>query len=307
MTGTREQWCVAVEPGEAETVRQDLLGRGILDRTLRPRRDGGRILFPVLRAEGATGRADFQPHPVAENLPRHELVGGIAIMQENDPEEASRLLRARPGLHTVLYPESAVEGTYRTRRFIVLAGETTTRTRYTEYGMRFEIDLAVAYFSARLANERQHIAGLLETGERVLDMFAGVGPFAVALAAHARVVYACDINPAAVHLMAENIMLNRRRNVVPVLADAGHLAGVLPRAFDRIIMNLPVSAAGFLGSAARLCRDGGTIHFYVLQSETGEYLPLLRNMTGGRITEREVRSYSPAQHHAVYDVEMRNR
>jgi tRNA (guanine37-N1)-methyltransferase len=305
MTGTREQWCVAVEAAGAEAVRQDLLGQGILDRTLRPRREGRYILFPVLVPEGAIGRADFRPHPVAEDLPRHELVGGIAIMQENDPEEARRLLRARPGLHTVLYPESAVEGIYRTRRFTVLAGDDTTRTRYTEYGMRFDIDLAVAYFSARLANERQHIAGMMGTGERVLDMFAGVGPFAVALAAHARVVYASDINPAAVHLMAENIILNRRRNVVPVLADAGHLAGVLPRMFDRIIMNLPVSSAGFLAKAARLCREGGTIHFYALQSETGEYLPLLGNVTCGRITERKVRSYSPAQHHAVYDVEIR--
>ncbi|NYT05674.1 MAG: methyltransferase [Methanomicrobiales archaeon] len=302
-----EQWYVKAARSEAEAVRRALLESGILDRSLRPRREGDAVLFPVITPDGAGGRAAFEPHVRHEELPRHELVGGIAIMQEKDAGAARALLAARPSLHTVLFAESAVEGVYRTRRFAVLAGEETTRTRYTEYGMRFEIDLSVAYFSARLANERQRIAALMAPGERVLDMFAGVGPFAVALAPRARIVYANDINPGAVHLMAANIRTNRRGNVVPVLGDAGRLAGIFAPCFDRIIMNLPAGSAAFLDGAAALCRNGATIHFYALQSEEGEFMPALRRLTDGRIAERVVRSYSPAQHHAVYDVRINKR
>jgi tRNA (guanine37-N1)-methyltransferase len=238
------------------------------------------------------------------DLPRHELIGGIAIMQEDDREGARRLLASRPSLHTVLSPESAVEGEYRTRRFVCLAGEETTRTRHVEYGLRFDIDLAEAYFSARLANERQRLLGLMRDGERVLDMFAGVGPFAIALAERAGLVVASDINPGAVRLMIRNIGTNRRTNVLPVLADARTLGAVFPPVFDRIVMNLPVTSAVFLPTACRLCREGGWIHFYALQSREGEYLDLLAEHTQGRIRERFVRSYSPAQHHAVYDVEL---
>ena len=95
------------------------------------------------------------------------------------PLQQGNSLRSRPSLHTVLFPLSEVEGEYRTRRFEVLAGEPTTRTTCTEYGNRLVIDLSLAYFSARLSTERQRIAGLMEEDECVLDMFAGIGPFAI--------------------------------------------------------------------------------------------------------------------------------
>jgi tRNA (guanine37-N1)-methyltransferase len=80
---------------------------------------------------------------------------------------------------------------------------------------------------------------------------------------------------------------------------------VCSREWDRVIMNLPPMAAQFLETAFDLCRDGGWIHFYALQSEQGEFLPLIEAHTAGNIDERVVRSYSPSQHHAVYDIEVR--
>jgi tRNA (guanine37-N1)-methyltransferase len=278
---------------------------GLLDRTLRPRRDGDELLVPVTDRIEHAERATFEERPQPEALPRHELVGGIALLQEKDVPGAEQLLASRPSLHTVLYPESAVEGEFRTRSFTLLAGEDTTRTRYIEYGMRFEIDLAVAYFSPRLANERQRVLRLMGEGERVFDLFAGVGPFAITLAKKAGVVFASDINPGAVHLMVDNLHLNHVDNVVPVLADARRIGSVCAREWDRVIMNLPLMAAQFLDTAFALCRDGGWIHFYALQSEQGEFLPLIEAYTAGEIDERVVRSYSPSQHHAVYDIEVR--
>lgn len=300
----REQWCIRVHVSEAEGVRRSLMERDLLDATLKPRREGEFLLFPVTEDLETGERAAFEERPQPEALPRHELIGGIALLQEKDAAEAERLLASRPSLHTVLYPESAVEGEFRTRSFTLLAGKDTTRTRYVEYGMRFDIDLAVAYFSPRLANERQRVLRLTGEGERVFDLFAGVGPFAVTLARKAEVVFASDINPGAVHLMVENLHLNRIRNVVPVLADATRMGRVCGRDWDRVIMNLPLMSAQFLETAFDLCREGGRIHFYTLQSEQGEFLSRIVAYTDGTINERLVRSYSPSQHHAVYDIEV---
>ena len=56
-------------------------------------------------------------------------------------------------------------------------------------------------------------------------MFAGVGPFAITLAKTASLVVASDLNPKAIGLMLENLEKNRVKNVLPLLADARHLAG----------------------------------------------------------------------------------
>lgn len=299
-----EQWCLAVPRREAEETRRRLLEEGLLDRRFRPRPEGDAVLFPVTEEVLGAVRCEFEAVPERLVLPRHELVGGIAIMQENDPEGAERLLASRPSLDTVLFPETAVEGEYRTRRFAVLAGVPSTRTRVTEYGHSFDVDLSLAYFSARLSTERQRVLGAMEEGERVLDMFAGVGPFAITLAGKAGFVVAADLNPAAVHLLIENIALNRAGNVIPMLADAAHLPRLGFAPFDRVVMNLPLAAPEFLPAAAALCRDGGTIHLYALEEQEGEYLPLIREVTRGEVVERQVRTYSPGKWHAVYDIVM---
>lgn len=296
------QWCLAVPKREAEATRRRLLEEGILDRRYKPRPEGDAILLPVAEEIPGAVLCEVEAVPERLDLPRHELVGGIAILQENDPEGAERLLSSRPSVTTVLFPETPVEGEYRTRRFSVLAGTPTTRTRVTEYGLRFDVDLAHAYFSARLSTERQRVLGMMEEGEWVLDMFAGVGPFAITLAQKAALVVAADLNPAAVHLMVENIALNRAKNVIPMLADAAHLPRLGFKPFDRIIMNLPFAAVEFLPAAVALCRDGGTIHLYALEEREGEFLPRIREVTGGEVVERQVRTYSPGKWHAVYDV-----
>ncbi len=299
-----EQWCLIAPKQEAERTRRRLLDNGLLDRRYKPRSEGDAVLLPVIGEITGAIRRNFEAVPERTELPRHELVGGIAIMQDDDAEAAQRLLSSRPSLHTVLFPETPVEGEYRTRRFAVLAGAPTTRTRVIEYGLRFDVDLALAYFSARLSTERQRILRAMEDGEQVLDMFAGVGPFAITLARRAGVVFAADLNPAAVHLLAQNIATNRAANVIPVLADATHLPRLGFAPFDRIIMNLPLAAPAFLPAAAALCRTGGTIHLYALEEREGEHLPGIRAATAGEVTERQVRTYSPGKWHAVYDIVM---
>ncbi len=286
-----------------EATRLTLLRQGLLDQNLKIRAEGSELVFPVLFPQEARTRDEFEPMERSPSLPRHELVGGIAIIQDRDPVGAEELLHSRPSIHTVLHPLSAVEGKYRTKRFEVLAGTPTMRTEYTEYGHRFIIDLGVAYFSPRLSEERQRILHFMGESEQVLDMFAGVGPFAITLSAKAALVIASDINPDAVSLMMENSLMNRTENLLPVLADASILPRMFPRRFSRVIMNLPLGGARFLDAAFSVCRSGGFIHFYTLQSEVGEYADLLHHYPVTSVKERRVRSYSPGTWHAVYDIQ----
>jgi tRNA (guanine37-N1)-methyltransferase len=300
-----EQWGIRVPAQQGEKLRRSLIDEGVLDLSLKVRREGSTLILPVTEPREGAQRCEFESMPERQVLPRHELVGGIAIMQDHDSKGAEKILHSRPSLHTVLFASSEVCGEYRTREFEVLAGVPTTRTEVVEYGHRFTVDLSKAYFSARLSSERQRILEQVTGNEMILDMFAGVGPFAITLAARATLVVASDINPQAIILMLENCARNRMENVLPVLADAHHLSGSLPWRFDRIVMNLPLSGTEFLPEAFRLCKAGGMIHFYSLVSAEGEHLEYIHKLGGTVIAERVVRSYSPGQWHTVYDVRVR--
>ena len=302
---TVEQWGIRVPAREGETTRRALIDEEALDLSLKVRRDGDWLLLPLLDWREGAEQCHFEQNQERVVLARHELVGGIAIIQEHDVAGAHKILASRPSLHTIVYAKGEVSGEYRTREFEVLAGTPTTRTEVIEYGHRFHVDLAAAYFSARLSSERQRILNQTGSNEMVLDMFAGVGPFAITLAGRAALVVACDLNRQAVELMLENIAQNRTRNVLAVLADARRLPGIFPWWFDRIVMNLPLSGTEFLPEAFRLCKAGGMIHFYSLVSAEGEHCECIEGFGGEVIAERMVRSYSPGQWHAVYDVKVK--
>jgi tRNA (guanine37-N1)-methyltransferase len=301
-----EQWALLVPKKKGEVTRQQLIENGLLDASLKPFVEGDNIFFPMTGSGEAGLRASFEAHEKQFSaLARHELIGGIAVMQESDRAAAEDLLASRPGIHTVIVTTSDVQGEYRTKEFEVLAGIPTTRTLVLEYGHRFTVDLSEAYFSPRLATERQRVLQQMGGEETVLDMFAGVGPFAITMSDKARLVVSSDINPAAVILMKENCLDNRCKNVMPVLADSGRLSKILPWKFDRVVMNLPLNAPQFLDEAFPLCRPGGTIHCYALVSSVGEYLDKINMFQPSAVREHTVRSYSPGKWHTVYDITVR--
>ena len=214
------------------------------------------------------------PPYLAASLPKAlDVVGDIAIIEippelkthENLIGEA--ILKTHKNVRTVLAKVGAVSGTYRVREFDIIAGEPRTGTVHKEYGCKYRVDVAKAYFSPRLSHEHKRVAALVQEGETVVDLFAGVGPFSVLIAKNNEdaKVYAIDINPEAIELLKTNIRLNRVENrVFPILADARQtvedkLSGVA----DRVIMNLPEKAIEFVDIACRATKPaGGTVHFY---------------------------------------------
>ncbi|MCW4044040.1 MAG: class I SAM-dependent methyltransferase family protein [Candidatus Bathyarchaeota archaeon] len=214
------------------------------------------------------------PKNLLNNLPRAlDTIGDIAIVEI--PAELAAyasligeaILKTHKNLRTVLAKAGAVSGTYRLRELAVIAGEPKTATVHKEHGCRYQVDVAKAYFSPRLSHEHLRVASLVQNSETVVDLFAGVGPFAVLVAKNnpAAKVYAVDINPDAVELLQKNIRLNRVENrVFPILGDARQIVqDKLPWAADRVIMNLPEKAHEFVDAACKAVKPtGGTVHFY---------------------------------------------
>ncbi len=214
------------------------------------------------------------PTDLLGSLPHSaDLVGDIAVIEiprelnAYEREIGEAILKANKNVRTVLGKAGAIGGTYRVRSYNVLAGEPKTETVHKEYGCQYCVDIAEAYFSPRLSNEHNRVATLVKEGETVVDLFAGVGPFAMRIAkAHENVkVYAIDVNPDAVEYLKRNIKLNRVEGKVhALLGDARQIVNERLAGFaDRVIMNLPERAMDFVDVAcAAIKPSGGTVHFY---------------------------------------------
>ncbi|MEW5954976.1 MAG: class I SAM-dependent methyltransferase family protein [Candidatus Micrarchaeota archaeon] len=256
----------------------------------------------------------------------YDLVGDIALLEiPSEAKKYSKLIAAavqnlNKHVKVVAVKAGATKGKYRVRKARVIAGEKRSSTTHRESGCSFKIDLNKAYFSTRLSHERERIASQVKPGERVLVLFAGVGPFAIIAAKRQPLAsfVAVELNPAAVKLLKENIALNKvAGRVVAVKADAKKFCARKENkaAFDRIVMPLPHSAREFLPSALLALKRGGMVHFYSMgekRNRKGEKLDVFAEplasiaVACGKknfrlLAERVVLHYSPFEDEVVID------
>lgn len=168
-------------------------------------------------------------------------------------------------VRSVFYQASAVSGDFRTRDLEILAGEDNTETEYKEFGCRFTVDVKNAFFSPRLSTERGRIANLVQNGEVMTNMFAGIGMFSIMAAKKKKcTVYSLDINPVASKLCETNMGLNKLAgNIISINGDASEIIKEqLINKSDRTLMLLPERSDEFLDSAIDTTKDGGIIHYY---------------------------------------------
>jgi len=265
--------------------------------------------FETVNRHFSLDRRRVTVEDLLERRTSYEVVGDIAIVE--DPEEkraAQAIMAVHRSIRTVITPISEVEGEYRVRRFRHVAGEERTTTTHREHGLRYSIDLQGAYFTPRLGTERLRVAKQIEPGQSVLDMFAGVGPFALLFARRGARVVAVDKNPVAVSYLQENARHNKVE--VEILeGDAALLSPSYRDRMDHIIMNLPHCASRFLEPAMIAARDGGVVHYYTFAPDDELYqdravIEEAAARLGFRVEflyQGVVRSYSPRQSNVVFD------
>ncbi|MFC7042596.1 class I SAM-dependent methyltransferase [Halonotius sp. GCM10025705] len=337
--------CVAVAREAGEATRTALAEAGVLDDDHEIAVEDGTIYIPVTDAEAAAdavaaldGDTEMTTHdlPVRQGVrtpadilgfePSVERIGDIVVIDEDDPDRAAAIaeavIDADLPARSVLNRASKIKGELRVRDWEVVAVDddaaadselSPTETIHREYGHEFCLDLAAVYFSPRLATERHRVVEQIDPGEQVLDMFAGVGPFAIPAASRGGDVVAVDLNETAVDYCRENARRNGVADAVTAIAgDVREVADDYRGWADRLVMNLPHSANEFVATAVDLAGEECVLHYYDIQHEDDPFGPGIEAIKAAAEpeyavsveTEHVVRSYAPHELNVCLNVRL---
>lgn len=200
-----------------------------------------------------------------------DMVGDLAIFSDIPKELknkekliAEALLKLNKHIRVILKKTKKYSGKFRTPKLKIIAGEKRKETELKENKVRLKLNPEKAYFSVRLATERNRINQLIKPKESVLVMFSGVGvyPANISKNTEAKEIYSIEINPGAVEYQRENIFLNKLNNIKLFKGDVKVVVPKLKKRFDRILMPLPRGGEDYLGVALRATKKGSVIHFY---------------------------------------------
>ncbi len=240
------------------------------------------------------------------------LINELPDKAEGHEYEIGEVLLRNFGVRAVFLKSQKVSGIERIATWYKLAGWGDTFTVHKENSCWYALDISKVFFNPRLGSERLRVTKLVQRDEVVIDMFAGVGPFAILIrklaGAH---VYAIDINRYAVEFMKLNSKLNKV-DIFILEGDARLKVEEVDVPATRIIMNYPKNSISFIDSALRALRNRGFIHLYVFcdDDEVGVLIDRISNnisMLGRRITNLSARAVSevaPRRYLYCLDIEV---
>ncbi len=160
-----------------------------------------------------------------------QIVGEIALFKPKvESKEVNReigraIISILKNVRTVAVIK-AIEGATRKPCVEVVAGKENLVTYHREFNCTFKVDFSKVMFSKGNKGEKKRLIEEVKEGERIVDMFAGIGYFSLVIARNVRntKIVAVDINVDAVKLLKENIEINKLKGrVFPVLANSLHL------------------------------------------------------------------------------------
>ena len=248
-----------------------------------------------------------------------DTIGDIVILEIPENLESKKQIIGDAALkftkrRSIYMKRSAIKGTTRVRDLEFLSGVDDSVTIHREHGARLKLDVREVYFSPRLATERKRVMESVRDGEKILDMFCGIGPFPIVIARNKDAdIVAVDINESAIRYLNENIKLNKLKgHIETYTGDINEVSKGFKCKFDRIIMNLPGLAYTFLDLAVDLIEDDGIINYYEFSDsyETGikrlKDACLRKNKEVEIINARKVKSTSPGEWHIAIDGKIKN-
>ena len=243
-----------------------------------------------------------------------DTIGDIVILEIPDNLTDKKQIIGDAALkftkrRSIYMKKSAIKGTTRVRDLEFLSGIDDSITIHKEHGARLKLNVRDMYFSPRLATERKRVMESVEDGEKILDMFCGIGPFPIIIARNKKVdITAVDINSEAIKYLDENIKLNKLQGSIKTyVGDIAEVSKEFKCKFDRIIMNLPGLAYTFLDIAVDLIEDGGIINYYEFSDSYQQGIERLetackkKNKKVEIINTRKVKSTSPGEWHVAID------
>ncbi|MEM5766248.1 MAG: methyltransferase [Candidatus Aenigmatarchaeota archaeon] len=208
---------------------------------------------------------------------REKAVAIIEIKEGEDEKKiVDEIIRKHKNIKSVLKKISGRSGELRLREYKLIAGEANTEVIHREYGYNLKLDPQKVYFSPREAEERQRIARQVMPGEKVLVMFSGIAPIAIAIAKKQpgiEKIFCIEKNVEAHKYAEENVRKNKlSHKIFLICGDVEEEAKKIGIKFDRIVMPLPFSAKNFLGVAFMCLKKNGIINFYSVGEDYSKIL-----------------------------------
>jgi tRNA wybutosine-synthesizing protein 2 len=268
-----------------------------------------RTLFQLLKGRIPDSYLDLLPR-------RYKILGDIILvklpveLRKYKKEVGKALLTLHPRCQSV-WLDYGKQGMMRRPRVELLAG-TGSETTHVENGVKFKLDVTKVMFSPGNQAERMRMAKT-GNGERVVDMFAGIGYFSIPMAVHSRPkkIIAIEINPESYEFLKYNIKLNYVEKIIdPILGDC---ADKTPENWaDRVIMG-HLFADQYIPIAIKALRNEGIIHYHEAVPESIFDRPIHRMKkyakTQGKDVEildiRKIKNYSPGVWHVVVDARIK--
>ncbi len=229
----------------------------------------------------------------------YQMIGPIAVVrgERPKPEEVTQIVDWQHPKGVVWV--SSHSGVCRVPTTEVLYGSTGD-VIHRESGISFCIDPSNVMFSQGNRTEKMRIASLVRNGERVADMYAGIGYFTLPVARAGAIVHAMEINPVAFRYLEKNIVLNQFSD--RIMASCGDCRDLLSGEYDRVIMGHFDSAAALLQALSHV-HPGSVLHVHSAGHQPHDITGQL-NAAGfeAEISVRVVKKTGPHCWHYVQDV-----
>ena len=187
-----------------------------------------------------------------------------------------------------------------------------------ENGIRYGYDILQCMWSAGNVNERRRMRQIAKKGERILDMFAGIGYYTLPslMADPSITVWSCEWNDAAIEALRWNLKENNVESQCTILeGDCRETVTSSDLEVDRIILGLLPDATSAVDAAiGAMSEKGGMIHLHGLAA-SGEYDHYSSNWISEiQIASNDydirpaalhrVKSYAPRWDHVVLDLNL---
>jgi tRNA wybutosine-synthesizing protein 2 len=227
------------------------------------------------------------------------MIGPIAVVRGERPtnREIMHIVEWQNPTGVVWVPSHS--GICRIPRSQVMYGSSGD-VIHRESGISFWIDPTKVMFSQGNRTEKMRIAALTCEGERVADMYAGIGYFTLPVARAGGTVHAMEINPAAFDYLQKNILLNNLSHRID--ATCGDCRDLLLGEYDRVIMG-HFDSAGTLPHILPHVHSGSVLHVHSSGHQPPDITRELK--TAGfeaEISVRAVKKTGPHYWHYVQDV-----
>lgn len=136
---------------------------------------------------------------------------------------ADVLIDKNPRIRTVINKTQDVgeESEFRTFRYEVLAGSDDMNVELSEGECIFKFDYSKVYWNSRLQTEHKRLVDSFNPGELVVDVMAGVGPFALPAGKKKVFVWANDLNPESYSSLVDGINRNKVNKFVRPFCQDG--------------------------------------------------------------------------------------